>query len=260
MKKTKLFSILQTFDSKELRAFHDFVRSPFFNKQEEIVQLFEYLKKQAKRGFPDRKMQKKTIFATLFPEQAYDERRFNHLISLLFKLAETFLGYQQMQKAGLVGEYYALQAYMERNEHKSYRYLYEQAHKKLAAFPFRNADYHFQQFLLADVAERHFSNQDVRRTDQSLQLAADHLDHYFLAQKLKFVCAMLDRQMQLPTSYTTHMIDEINQYLNRRSFAHIPAIHIYYIMLLTLTEPTESKHFYQLVAALKTNKALFDTG
>ena len=32
MEKTKLVQLLKTFDSKELRAFGDFVLSPFYNK------------------------------------------------------------------------------------------------------------------------------------------------------------------------------------------------------------------------------------
>jgi hypothetical protein len=258
MEKTKLIQLLRTFDSKELRAFHDFVRSPFFNKQEEIVQLYTYLKKQAKRDFPPARITKQTVFQQLFPDQVYDEKRLNHFISQLFKLAEKFIGYQQYQKAGAVSAYYSLQAYVERRKEKPYRYLYDQAQKKLAERPQRNANYHFQRFLLADVAERHFSNQNIRRHDQSLQEAADHLDHYYLAQKLKFVCAMLDRQKQLNTTYSTHMIDEVKQYLARQPFEHVPAVHIYYVTLLTLTNPDETDNFYRLQSLLKSYQSYFE--
>ena len=52
MEGSKLIALLRTFDSKELRAFAGFVQSPFFNKQEKVIHLFEYLKKLAPKGFP----------------------------------------------------------------------------------------------------------------------------------------------------------------------------------------------------------------
>ena len=52
MLNSKLIQILQTFDSKQRRAFEDFVGSPYFNKQSELVHYYKYLKKLAAKGFP----------------------------------------------------------------------------------------------------------------------------------------------------------------------------------------------------------------
>lgn len=251
MLKTKLLKLLQTFDASELRAFHDYVQSPFFNKQTELVELYQYIKGLARRNFPASRLTKMVVFERLFPNTPYDEKRLNHLISQLFKLAESFIGYRQMEQAGVVSDYYTLLAYVERKQEKPYRYRFDQARNQLNNQQLRNADYYFQQFLLADVAEKHFSQQNIRQNDESLQVAADYLDHYFLAQKLKFVCAMIDREMQLTTTYKANMLKEIELYLTKNTFEDIPAIHIYYTTYRTLTDQEDTRHFFQLRDLLK---------
>ena len=47
MLKSSLLEILRTFSKQELIKFEDFVRSPYFNKKENVVKLFLEIKKYA---------------------------------------------------------------------------------------------------------------------------------------------------------------------------------------------------------------------
>ena len=86
MKKSKLLGLLQTLNSKELRAFKDFVESPFFNKQESLIRMYAYLKKWAPQGFPDKKVDRAVVFQKLFPGKAYDDKEMNYQMSQLLKI------------------------------------------------------------------------------------------------------------------------------------------------------------------------------
>lgn len=244
MQNSKLILLLKTFDSSELRAFKDFVESPYFNKNEDLIQLYHYLKTLAAKGFPANKIQREAVFAAVYPDQFYDERQLNYCISLLLKLAERFIGLRRYEQSGMLPEYQQLFAYVERDLDKNYQYIFQQTLDRVEASPYRNADYYFQRYLLSDVADEHFAKQNIRRYDQNLQDASDFLDVFYIAKKLRYLCNMLDQQKFITADYQLNMLVELKEYLHNNNLEHIPAIHLYHLLLLTLTE-SEPELFFR---------------
>ena len=233
MKTSKLIVLLSTFSSSELLGFRDWVASPFFNKNQELVLFYQYLKKLAPL-FPAKKIKRQVVFTVLYPNKKYDDKQLNYLMSMLLKLAEQFIAYQQYQQQGTLPAYHTLSALIERNLEKHYNYLYKKARKKLEQHPLRNANYYYQQFLLSDIADKHFEKKGQRIFDQSLQLASDYFDLYYLSNKLRYATEMLDRQQVVSASYQLNLVDEISAYLKKNPHEDIPSIAIYHQILNTL--------------------------
>lgn len=257
MENSKLLGLLQTFESTEWRAFRDLVASPYFNKQAPVLALCDYLKKAAAQGFPARKMQRATIYKALFPNESYDDKQWNYIISALLKLAEKFVGLTALEQDGILMDCYTLRAYLDRKQEKGYRYIYEHAAEKLAARPYRDATFHYQSFLLADIAEQHFNTQNSRRFDAYLQEASDALDSFYLARKLAYLCAMLDRQKIIPEPYQFHLLPELESHLLETDYVAVPAVNLYkqLLQLLQLKEPLHN--FQRFKALLATHAANF---
>ncbi|MFT4761074.1 MAG: hypothetical protein ACI9XO_003786 [Paraglaciecola sp.] len=55
MENSKLVQLLKTFSTQELREFKDFMQSPLFNKNQDLVDFYLYLKKIAP-NFPTKKL------------------------------------------------------------------------------------------------------------------------------------------------------------------------------------------------------------
>lgn len=259
MEKSKLIGLLRSFDSKELRAFGGFVASPYFNKNQELVRLYSLLKKTAPKGFPTKEIAKKRVYRALFPAATYEERLLNHLMSLLLKLGEQFIGLRQFEEAGIIPCHYILNACIDRHLEKQYSHLYKKAVAKLEHYEWKDESYFFQKFLLAEIAEKHFSSKNIRRYDKNIQEASDNFDIYFLSKKLKYLCAMLDRQKIIPVAYRSHMMEEVKRYLADGKFGHIPAVSIYLKLLLTLTEEKPEVHFTDFRGMLKTHATSFSS-
>ena len=66
MQKTKLLELLQALDKDEFRRLYKFVKSPWFNSNKGVVQLYEYLRPHYP-NFDSPKLDKKQIFKKLFP-------------------------------------------------------------------------------------------------------------------------------------------------------------------------------------------------
>ncbi|MFN7117758.1 MAG: hypothetical protein ACK4TA_13235 [Saprospiraceae bacterium] len=257
MENSKLLLLLKTFSATELRAFKDFVESPYFNKNEELIRLNAYLKKQAAKGFPGTKLQRKAVYAAVYPGESYDEKKLNYALSLLLKLAERFVAIQGFENWGIVPDYQVLTTYSERHLPKNYDYIFQQASANVEVLPYRNDDYYFQHYLLADVADAHFSAKNERRFDPALQQAADCFDIYYMAKKLRFLCNMLDRQKFISTKYNLYYIDEIKMMLTKRDWSAVPPIAVYYQLLLLLTEKEPLIYFNNFRQLLKAYIQLF---
>lgn len=114
MEKSKVIKIFKTFSGEEFKSFKDFVRSPFHNKNKNVIRLFDILKKQ----YPDFKsgtIAKEKIFSKLFPGKKYNDVVIRILISDLLKLSESFLSYTEFQKSHLTSLKFLLNELKERN-------------------------------------------------------------------------------------------------------------------------------------------------
>ena len=245
MLNSKLIQILQTFDGKQRRAFDDFVASPFFNKQMELTRYYRHLKKIATKGFPLNKLNRADLFRNIYPDQVYDEKQLNYLSSQLLKLVERFIGISKFEQAGVLPYYYQLQYCIDHRLEKHYQYGMKAASKQVENWKSDSEQYFYQQYLLADLREKHFSSLKQRRYDKGLQEAADYLDQYYLFKKLYHLCAMLDRQNLVTPSYTLHFMNEVQVILQKLPFDS-PAIRTLEQLLLSLKHPSNSEHFRQL--------------
>jgi len=90
MIKSTVVSILKTFTDDEVGLFDDFLKSPFHNKNEKVVNLFKVLKKYHP-NYEDINFTKEIIFKTLFGNKKYKEFHIRNLFSDLNILAEKFL-------------------------------------------------------------------------------------------------------------------------------------------------------------------------
>ena len=257
MKQSKLISLLESFNSSELRAFKDFLSSPYFNKKEINLELYKILKPLAKNGFPEEKIKREVLFRKLFPNETYDERKLNHVISEVFRLAEQYLGIQEFEQDRALPYLYTARAHLKKQQEKAYLHQARKARKKLDETNYRDCQYFYQSTILEELEEQHFSSKKIHRTSTNLQLAANQFDRYYLAQKLQYSCIMLDRQKFLPIQYDIPFLPLVKQMLELQSFESEPSIIIYHYLMLALTQKSDKASFEQFRDYLSEHLSVF---
>jgi len=90
MLKSSLLEIIRTFTKQELIKFEDFVRSPYFNKKENVIKLFLEVKKYAP-AFESENLEKEKVWNSMFAGKIYNYGIMKNLIFDLNKLAVSFL-------------------------------------------------------------------------------------------------------------------------------------------------------------------------
>jgi hypothetical protein len=80
---------LKTLNEEELNRFGDFVRSPFFNKREAVIKLFDLISKHAPE-YTSTALKKENIYKKLFPGKTYNEQTLRSRMSELSALIKAF--------------------------------------------------------------------------------------------------------------------------------------------------------------------------
>lgn len=90
MHKTSFLEILRVLDKEELKRFESFLSSPYFNTRNNVIKLFEIVKKYAPE-FDHKLLDKEELWKKLFPDKKYNYGIIKNIIYDITKLAERFL-------------------------------------------------------------------------------------------------------------------------------------------------------------------------
>lgn len=256
MKKSKLISILSTLSHHEMGRFTDFVRSPYYNSNEQLVTLLCHLSKSYP-NFKEQEIRKEKVFAGVFPGQAFNKKKLGYLMSDLVKLGETFLGVQSIEKEELTLEIKIVKELLERNQEKYYLSLLKEVKEKLSPKQGIKSDSFYCNYLLSDMEAKHFAARQVRAFDNNIQIASNALDDYYFLHKLKYSCEMLNRQAILSDQFSIPFMNEVQNYLSQHQ-ALKPLVAIYLQIYFSLLTPNDDIPFQELLSLIKVKSIQFD--
>lgn len=238
---SKLIELFRTFSPRQLTRLGDFLQSPYFNKSTDCILLFNYLQKYAP-NFSHENLSRQIVVKKLAAEKPLDEKSLAHLSSRLLSLAEKFLSIEAFlanewqQQVTLAQQYHTL------NLPRHYKAAQTEIEKISEASPFRNAEYYREQLLVKRLFYEH-SDRNQRGFNERLQAAADAVDIYFLAEKLRYAYEMLNYESVLNIRYEVTHLDEILSWAASPKYAEIPFVQVYRQLLQLLTAPEETQHF-----------------
>jgi len=244
MLESKLIFLLKTFKKPEWRRFRDFLASPYYNKRSDLIDFFRYIEGIAP-NFSAIKLEKKVVFQQLYPGRAYEDKQMRYLMNYTLKAAEQFLGQQRLVNSSLIDNF-ILEELVDRKLEKHSRTYFEKMALNQDKVQEKSLDYYFLKYKLADIANKHFSNQDLRRDDDNLNLAARNLDLFYFYNKLKYSCEMINRQNVFSATYDLGFTNLFYDYLEQQSDVKEPLIAIYLQIYAMLTREDASDNFEQL--------------
>lgn len=242
LQNTKLFRLLQTFTVYELNRADKFLRSPYYNENEELNSLLNVLLPHFKKGALDT-LSHQQIWQKLYGGKKIHSLRFARLFSDLLKKLEEFLvadavkqdvaSRQQQLTAQLIG----------RKLVSHYPEAAKLAKQKLEATPHRDGEYYLQLFTAEAQHNNFLELQNQRSTEKNLLQTAEALDTFYIINKLNYLAAMLHYKNFLSVEADMAFANEILAHLRQKDYSHIPAIDIRYRIVLSLIEPDNEAHF-----------------
>ena len=98
-----------------MRLLSEFIRSPYFNKNVNILSFFQVIEKHHP-SFPENKLEKEKVSQLVYGKGKYDDVRMRGLLSDTLELIEDFLAHQNMKKQGFSLDPFLLNELNSRNQ------------------------------------------------------------------------------------------------------------------------------------------------
>jgi hypothetical protein len=254
----KLFDLLSALNRREMTRFREFAESPWFNKHQELRALVAHLS-HIYPDFDERHCGRAALFQQLFPEETHDQARLALLFTYARRLMEQFLAYEQFRQDEGEQQLLLLQALRRRKLFDLYEKTLQHAERETQEQHRSDSRLYYALYRLADEADNYFTEIERRRSDDSLQLKENHLDRFYLAEKLRDACEMQVRRHILKVDYSSRLLEAVLKEVgdNLPEYAREPSIYVYYRIYLMVSRD-EPQYYFDALDGLWAHEAAFD--
>ncbi len=163
MYNSKLFAILQHFDKYEQNRCRKYIQSPYFNRSEELLTLYEAFLKAINSSKKNGGLDKTYLWSLLQPDKAYDDVRFRKYCSDLLKLVEGYLGQEIYEKRDLQKTVNRMEAIEKRRAKVLTPTVIREAGRHLKSYPNKSAQYYCLVLMQKSIVEEDY---DIKMIDE----------------------------------------------------------------------------------------------
>jgi hypothetical protein len=242
MKRSKLLLLLQQLDSQQQKHFLRFLKSPFFNENQDLIKLYEFL--TANVALPPKK---EHTWKAIFPKRPFDDQDFRHLCSHLLRQVLEFHSWQQLQADTLGEHIYQLKALNQPELHKHFSGIVRNIQRQAQQAGKLEPEYHYQLSRMELLRHNHLEQSGKRvRTFSHLEAADHHLDCFYITQKLKNYCELLGYHKTIATAGQIALPDNFLSYVGDSEYLNEPTVRAYYLATKMLLHTDQEKYFRDL--------------
>lgn len=245
MRDTKLYKALIQLSGYELNRLHRFIISPYFNRNEAIIKLFEWIKEDLKNQF-ENPPPKEALWEICYHQEEYNDGRFRKLQSDLLKLIENYYSQEAFEANPIHKAKYLLESIYDKDLEKLQATALKSAQKLIEEQEFKPSSFYYYQYEIEQSIYNLNRFLVERSTKSNIESIALNLDRFYLGEKLRYYCTILNHQHLAALDYKMLFIDEIIEHVEKHDYSDVPPILIYYQILLTYREPEDKKHYDRL--------------
>lgn len=245
MENSKLYSTLKTFDKYEQNRIRKFLKSPYFNKNEALVKLFELFCAHFNSS-RQKSLLKNSLWEKVYPGQSYDDVLFRKNCSDLLKLIENYLVQQSLELDPVQRQILLMDALKHRKISTLYNSAVRTARKLADGSPFRSYRYYHQQYKIEKAYFELFEVEKDRTAKYNVDEMLNNLDWFYIAEKLRYSSIIYTQQRFISHNYNILLLEEILQSVQKNNLFSIPTIAVYYTILQTQREPENTEHYFIL--------------
>lgn len=249
----KLLSLLSAFSAADCAGFERFLRSPFFNENENLLQLFTAISKDTTNRSPNslqqnQQLDKRLVWKKIYGKEAYDDSRLRRLSSDLLQLAyqyQSVTHYLSTEEEGLLA---LLNQTQDPTMEKHFRGLSRKFDRLQQASERPSAQHYRQlyQYYLAQHRQCEARGEKLEHFGH-LERADYYLECWYALNKLKHYCDALGYENFMALKPQIAVPDDFLDDLSRKPQLHQePWLRAYYFAARMLSEEDGEPWFYEL--------------
>lgn len=250
MENSKLYSLLSSFDKYEQNSCRKYLSSPYFNKNDKLISLFDLLIRSINSVRP-KNLSKEHLWDKLNPKESYNDVRFRKYCSDLLKLVESFLAQQIYENDPLRRATFLIEAVGKRKISKLVNSTLSTARRVSEKSDVRSAGFYFHQYQIEKNYYDLLEFESNRFVKSNIEETAKYLDQFYIAEKLRMYCAVLNQKSLISQEYQLLFIEDVLEYLKDKDLDDVPPIAVYYQVVLTTIDSENLKHYFKLKSLLQ---------
>ncbi|MEL7533828.1 MAG: hypothetical protein AAFN10_21115 [Bacteroidota bacterium] len=245
--------MLSQLNETEERAFLHFLASPYFNRQERLLHLAEYLCQH-----PADTWQHEQLHQQLYRSaEPYRKQAVYDALSQLQRLLERFLSLQSFEANPHLQQSMLLQSLAKIQAEDAFQRQWQKAQKKWQDYAFQDLSYFEGQYDLHRQASLFEATQQRRTQDDYLHKTVEYLDRSYWSARLKYACEILNRSHILKKSPEEEAIKpNIIAYLPPHLAAE-RSIKAYLLIYKALSELQNTEHYHTWINWLSEHSQYF---
>ncbi len=249
MIKSNLIELISKLNPREFKELGEYVRSPFFNKNQSVIALYDYISIQYP-DFDERNMEKETVYKKLFPGGDYNNGFMKTMMFNLSKLTEDYLGYLNYSGDSVERKIHLVKELYNRNAEGLFRKKIREADKELEE-KYHDAEYHRNKYdikcieaMFESVKKNYFS--EKKTMDNFFQGNTRYLLNYFLIEALEDYRTLMNLSRVLNYKYDYSEVNTLIEFIKRNPALldnTLVKLHYYEVMLL---KESDEVYYYKL--------------
>ncbi len=267
MNKSKLVILIRSFSSEELKRFNDFLKSPYYNKNDTLVRYFTELKKHYPDFLAD-KVTKELIYEKLFKGKKYNEQVMRNLTTELNKLCKEFLIVEFNRKDLYENKLNLLKQMIPRKADSiflSELKIFESELKQVSEMSERNFYYLYQ---LEDAKIGfHLERNEQPLVFNKILKSGEYLILFFLLNLTKTISNLNVNKQSFNVKYDTNLtqefferteIVEIINYMKVNGIEFSETAELYYYRIICNMSPYDETHYFKFKELVLKNLTLLN--
>ena len=255
MRDTLAFSLFSVLNSKEIPRFAKFLKSGYFNRRADVLNLLYFFIDESKNEFEQ--LTRENAWSRLFPDQPYDRVQFNYTINFFCERLEQFLACEELLADPFQNHLLRCRAFRRRGLLTHFDTNARALARDHAADPHRNAGWWLFEYQLQNEI---FARQAMQRRGGGANLAqtTEALANFFLLENMRWSAtataqASLSRATQAPVPLAAEAI----RIAAETPATGNPALALVHAGLQALANPDDESYFTRLKLLLRQHVNLF---
>jgi hypothetical protein len=268
MLRTKVLEIFKKLSSDELKQFRDFVRSPYHNKNKNVITLFEVIRKFAPY-YESENLSKEMVFRKIFPRKGYNDMVLRILLSDLMRITEDFLVQKRIEKTKLDYNKYLLAELMDRKIERMFVKKYNEFNN--GSSDYRLDDCYFSYRYDIEELNKGFNiNRNMQHLNSSnLVDMGKYLVIYFLMKISSIVHDMNVNKVNFNTlfeegSYEAFLKiinpESIHSLIKKKDFKDNEILELYFLAFILNDNSDSDSNYFRLKEIFYRNISRIDRG
>jgi len=256
MKDRKIFSALSGLNIYELNSFGKYVRSPYFNVNQQIISYFEILDKHIKSDKTE-ELSNEYIWKLVFVGENFNNQKLLKLNSDLVKLLEDFIAQKEFDNMVSLRSNLKIAGANKRNLIKLYNGILGEIERLGKLEMNQSAEYYLTKYqieknIFSLKTENEKKNEKFEiKSELNINKISDNLDYFYIAEKLRHFCTLLSWKKMYQLDIEMKNMDFILQLSNTQPYSSIPPVSLYYKMYLTYVEGENVNNYFELRDLIK---------